>query len=121
MLPTAKRLNLKKDFKWVASGKKIESKFAKIFIKQGENSFPKIGIATSGKVFKKATDRNRSKRLISKAFEVLYPNLPLDINIVALPKVGVINVKSDEVLKDLKEVLKKESVILSERESPVDF
>lgn len=111
MLPTAKRLNLKKDFKWVASGKKIESKFAKIFIKIGENSFPRIGIATSGKVFKKATDRNRSKRLISKAFEILYPTLPSDINIVALPKDGVINVKSDEVLQDLEITLKNEKII----------
>ena len=108
MLPTAKRLNLKKDFKWVASGKKIESKFAKIFIKTGDpsaSSGPRIGIATSGKVFKKAVDRNRSKRLISKAFEILYPTLPLDINIVALPKHGVINVKSDEVVKELEKIL----------------
>lgn len=114
MLPIAKRLNLKKDFKWVASGKKIESKFAKLFIKMGENSSPRIGIATSGKVFKKATDRNRAKRLLSQAFQSTFYQLPTTINIVALPKSGVINVKSDEVLAEIEEVLKKEHVILSD-------
>lgn len=111
MLPRDKRLNLKKDFKWVAAGKKIETRFAKLFINSGENTFPKIGIAGSSKNFKKATNRNRARRLVSNAFESLYPSLPPTINIVALPKQGVLEVKSSEVLQDLEEVLKREGVI----------
>ncbi len=111
MLPTSQRLNLKKDFKWVASGRKIETKFIKLFVKHGENDFPRIGIALSSKVFKKAIDRNRAKRLISQALQTTYYQLPTTINIVALPKVGVIEVKSDEVLKDLKFVFKNEKII----------
>lgn len=111
MLQKDKRLNLKKDFKWVSSGKKIESRFARLFIKMGENSLPRVGIASSSKVFKKATQRNRARRLVSHAFEVLYPKLPQSVNIVALPKSGVINVKSKEVLLDLESVLKYEKII----------
>lgn len=111
MLPKSKRLNLKKDFKWVAAGKKLESKYLKLFVKIGENSIPKIGIATSSKSFKKATQRNRAKRLVSAAFENLYSRLPQSVNIVALPKTGILSVKSAEVLSDLERTLKDEKVI----------
>lgn len=111
MLPKPQRLNLKKDFKWVAAGKKLETKYLKLFFKSGDNHLPRLGIALSSKVFKKATDRNRARRLVSVAFESLYQYLPKDINIVALPKVGVSNVKSSDVLLDLEKVLKYEKII----------
>lgn len=111
MLSRDKRLNLKKDFKWVAAGKKIETKFAKLFIKQGDNSTARIGIAVSSKNFKKATERNRARRLVSQALQTIYSQLPTSINIVALPKIGVLEVKSNEVLKDLEESLKRAGII----------
>ena len=111
MLPKPQRLNLKKDFKWVASGKKIESKFLKLFLRVGENTSPRIGIALSSKNFKKAVDRNRARRITSKAFEVLYKSLPQTINIVALPKAGVVSVKSGDVVLDLEELLKNAKII----------
>ncbi len=111
MLPKSQRLNLKKDFKWVAAGKKLETKYLKLFIRTGENEKPKVGIALSGKSFKKAVDRNRARRLTSQAFQSLIDNLPPTINIVALPKVGILDVKSGNVLLDLEEVLKNEKII----------
>lgn len=111
MLPERKRLNLKKDFKWVASGKKIESKYAKLFIRIGDNINPRIGIATSSSLFKKATERNRARRVISASLEPLYAKLPKSINIIALPKQTVLNVKSGDVLLDLEEKLKDEKII----------
>lgn len=111
MLPKPQRLNLKKDFKWVASGKKLETRYCKLFIRVGNNKSPLIGIATSGKVFPQAVDRNRSKRLISAAFETIYTKLPATVNIVALPKAGVIKVKSKDVLLDLEQELGKAKII----------
>ena len=111
MLPKPKRLNLKKDFKWVAAGKKLETKYLKLFVKSGENQNPKVGIATSSKSFKKATERNRARRIVSGAFEALYSRLPENINIVALPKSGINEVKSDLVLLDLEVELKKEKIL----------
>jgi len=113
MLSKDKRLNLRKDFKWVASGKKLETKYLKLFIKLGENEFPRVGIAVSSKFFKQATERNKARRLSSAAFEALYASLPPAINIVALPKSGVSKVKSSDVLLDLEEVLRYEKIIKS--------
>ena len=111
MLPKSQRLNLKKDFKWVASGRKLETKYLKLFIKLGENEKPRIGIALSSKNFKKATDRNRAKRVTAQAFQSIYSTLPNNINIVALPKIGVLDVKSGEVLSDLEATLHNEKII----------
>lgn len=110
MLPKFKRLNLKTDFKWVASGRKLESKFMTLFIKTGENTFPRIGIATSGKYFKKAHERNRARRLTAEAFSITYYLLPVNTNIVALPKRHILEVKSQDVLLDLGALLKSEKI-----------
>lgn len=113
MLPRFQRLNLKTDFKWVTTGRKIETKFTKIFIKNGDNTLPRLGIALSGKVFKKASRRNRAKRLISHTFESIYGKLRKGVNIVVLPKEGVIDVKSQDILSDLRGALKNEKIISS--------
>lgn len=114
MLPKSQRLNLKKDFTWVAAGKKVESKYTKMFIKFGENEKPRVGIALSGKNFKKAVERNRARRLIATAFQGLYSSLPSSINIVALPKLGVLSVKSGDVLSDLEVTLKDKNLLIAE-------
>lgn len=111
MLSKSKRLNLKKDFKWVVAGKKLEGKYLKLFIKTGENNLARVGIATSSKTFKKSTERNRARRLVAEAFQATYNNLPDTINIVALPKVSILNVKSKDVLLDLGKLLKDEKVV----------
>lgn len=111
MLPKSQRLNLKKDFKWVAVGKKIESKFLTLFIKTGDNVTPRIGIAVSGRSFKKAHERNRARRLVAQAFQSTVYRLPSTANIVALPKEGILSVKSNDVLLDLEQALKYEKII----------
>lgn len=111
MLSKDKRLNLKTDFKWVASGKSLDTKFAKLFLRLGENQSPRVGIALSSKNFKKAVDRNRAKRLISSCFESLYNQLPANINIVALPKAEALTVKSGDILLELESKLAEIKVI----------
>lgn len=111
MLPKSRRLNLKTDFKWVASGRRKDTKFVTVFIRIGENTETRVGIATSSKTFKKAHDRNRARRITAAAFESLYNSLPNNINIVALPKAGIALVKSGDVLLDLEESLKDAKII----------
>lgn len=110
MLARSQRLNLKTDFKWAASGKKLESKYLKVFIKSGNNENPRIGIAVSSKTFAKSTERNHARRLTSAAFEELYETLPEGINILVLPKAGILEVKSQDVLSDLGSLLKNEDI-----------
>lgn len=111
MLPKPQRLNLNKDFKWVSSGKKLETKYIKLFIKLGSNQESKLGIAVSSRIFKKAVERNRARRLISAAFESLVVKLPGNINILALPKAGILGVKSGDLLLELEAILKYEKII----------
>lgn len=111
MLPKNKRLNLKKDFQWVAGGRKLETIYLKLFVRFGSNQMPMVGIAVSGQVFKKATERNKARRITSAVFETLYSALPQSINILVLPKAGVIAVKSSDLLLDLEERFKNEKII----------
>lgn len=111
MLSKNKRLNLKTDFKWLITGKDIDCKFTKLYVKTGNNQFPGVGISVSSKIFKKAVERNRARRLMSTAIEIVYERLSSSINILALPKKGILSVKSGEVLLDLEEVLTHEKII----------
>lgn len=105
MLSKVNRLNLKFQFKEVITGKKIFSKFGNLYLKYGENSQPKIGIALTTKTFKKAHERNRAKRLISTAFEKLLFKLPSNINILVVPNSMVLRVKSEELLEEYEKII----------------
>lgn len=117
MLPRPQRLNLKKDFKWVVSGKFLDCRFAKIYIRLGDNQMPRIGIAVSSKNFKQAVERNRARRLMSSAIQPLYGKLPPSSNIVVLPKTAILSVKSGDVLLELEQKLKESKIINEETSS----
>lgn len=104
MLAKSKRLNLKKSFKWVAQGRSIQTKNLKLMFRDGENSSALVGIALSGSQFKKAHDRNRARRLTSKAIEELYPQLPKGVNLVIIPRAGVLETKIDLLKKEIEDV-----------------
>lgn len=101
MLQKELRLNLKVDFKRVAAGRKAETNFVKLFILNRQDS-RKLGIAVPSKVFKKANLRNRVRRIVSKAFESIFPLLPEDIHILVLPKASALEVKSFDIEADLR-------------------
>ena len=111
MLPKFKRLNLKKDFNWIANGKLVDTTFAKLYYRFGTNDLPRIGITAPSGVFKKAHSRNRARRLISSLFEVIYTRLPTRLNILAIPKPHLIEVKSDDLLLSLEDKLKEVGLI----------
>lgn len=104
MLPKNKRLNLKYQFKWVASGKRLETKFFKIFAKNGENSTPLIGVAVSSAIFKKSTLRNKAKRVSFKVAEAVYKDLRKNINLVIMPKTGILDIPIDVVISEFKKL-----------------
>lgn len=115
MLPKRYRLNLNHRFKWVASGNRIETPVAVLFVNFGDNSAPLVGISVSAKVLKRATQRNRARRLLSAAFEQLFPILKTGINIVALPKSRIIEVKSTEITRFIAEAFKKHSYLIDKQ------
>lgn len=105
MLSKKNRLNLKTEFKSIVSGKKLDTKYATLFFKYIGNVVPKVGIAVPSKVFKAAHQRNRARRLFSAAIENVYPRLKPGLNMIALPKLGVLEVKSTDVTVELSQIL----------------
>lgn len=119
MLLKVKRLNLKKDFKWVASGQKLGNNLVQLYIRQGDNLQPRIGIALSKTNFKKATQRNRARRIVSTGFQAMYDRLPEGINIVAIPRSGVLELNSVEITEVLEELLRKNKLLQNEKDNSV--
>lgn len=110
MLSKSKRLNLKKNFKWVAAGSSISDSLIKIFYRYGQNEAPLVGIALSKSSFKKAVERNRARRLVSTAIETFYQNLPMSINLVFMPRTAVLEKGSQELAIYLEKLMEKNNL-----------
>lgn len=104
MLPGNKRLNLKNSFGEIASGKKANTPSLRLMYKFTNSSTPLVGIALSKAYFKKAFQRNRARRLVSKTLENYYPTLPKGLNLVIIPKAEVLEKTPDDLFKELKDV-----------------
>jgi len=104
MLPKSQRLNLKKDFKWVAAGQKKDTSSFKLMWKLSDQAFPRVGIALNSTSFKKAVERNRARRLTSTAIQNLYPSLHKNLNLVIMPKPGILEKSPLELEQELKDV-----------------
>lgn len=104
MLPKKSRLNLTKSFKFVVAGKKVDTPHFRLAYKEGENEHPAVGIAVSGKVFKKANLRNRARRLASSAIQSHYASLRKNLNLVIMPKATILQCKTERLIEELKNV-----------------
>lgn len=111
MLSKDQRLNLKKEFSWVASGSRIEDNLIKLFFRFGTNKSARVGIAVSSSIFKLAVERNRARRVVSKVFENLYLQLPANINIIVMPKKESLTADMTSLENQVSQVLKKKAII----------
>lgn len=91
MLSKSRRLNLKTNFRFVASGKSVTSKNFKLFYRLGENENPLVGVSIVSAQFKKATLRNKAKRICFKLAQDFYDQLPNNINLVIMPRAQVLD------------------------------
>jgi ribonuclease P protein component len=104
MLPKSRRLNLKKDFKWVVQGRKKETESFKLFFRPGRNFFPKIGVAVAKGYFKKSHERVLAKRKSFSAIKSIYQFLPNNLNLVIMPKSAVLTREQSFLIKELEYV-----------------
>lgn len=95
----------------------MEGDLVKCFYRLGENRMTLVGIAVSAKVFPTAVERNRARRLVSWAVEKLYSQLLPALNLVIMPKKGVLKLKSEEVKQVLEKDFKKGGVIQNDQNS----
>lgn len=102
MLRKRARLNVSENFKWVMSGDRRETSRMKLFYKNGENTLALVGVAVSSKDFKKAYLRVEAKRLVYRAVEKIYGDLPAALNLVIMPKSSIIDSSIDELVAELR-------------------
>lgn len=100
MLSRAARLNLKTNFRWVASGKLQTSKNFKLFYRFGENAQPKVGVSIASAQFKQAVLRNKAKRIMFEQARMYYDQLPKNLNLVIMPKAQVLGLTRNELEKE---------------------
>lgn len=104
MLSKTQRLNLSKDFRFIAKGRKVETPSLKLMFKILDDTIPLIGIALSKSNFKRAHERNQARRKVSAAIESVYPSLKRGLNLVIMPKAQIINKDKNELADELKNV-----------------
>jgi len=102
MLAKSQRLNLKNSFKFVQAGRRLETPSLRLMWREGENIEPLVGIALTKAAFKKAHERNRARRLASSAIQTLYPNLRKGLNLVIMPKTGILAKSVDQLINEIK-------------------
>jgi len=97
MLLKSRRLNLRTNFRWVASGQSFTSKNFKLFYRLGENEEPLIGVSLVSAQFKKANLRNKAKRIMFDQAAQNYDKLHKNLNLVIMPRSQVLDL-SPEIL-----------------------
>jgi ribonuclease P protein component len=102
MLDKSHRLNLKENFRWVASGKSKTTPRFKIFYRYGDNTEPKVGVSITSSQFKKAVLRNQAKRLMFEAARESLALLPKNINLVIMPRAQILETEFEVLLGDFK-------------------
>lgn len=105
MLPTTKRLNLKKEFSRVIKGRRFETPHFILYFAQASLDFPRVGISIRSKNFGKAHHRNKARRITSQVVQDLYQNLPKKADLIIMPKSGVLESDVSLMGKELKYVL----------------
>lgn len=102
MLDKSHKLNLKDNFRWVASGKSKTSLHFKIFYRLGQNTEPKVGVSIVTAQFKEAVLRNRAKRLMFRVARDSLSLLPKDVNLVIMPRAQILETEFEVLLKEFK-------------------
>lgn len=70
---------------------------------------PKAGIIVSKKLSNKAVTRNKLKRRLRAALQIVLPEVEKELHFVILPNRRALTVSVDKLIEDLREILKMES------------
>lgn len=112
MLTKNNRLLLKKHFQNVfRGGKTAESRLFKIKFLGNQKKYARFGFIISNKFSKKAVQRNLVKRRLRAAAKLFLNNIKSGFDIIIWPKAGVKNIRYQELIISLKNLLNKNDII----------
>jgi len=111
MLTQANRLKKTSDFKKVfRSGRSAGGNLFDLRFAANNLNFCRFGFLISLKISRKAVKRNRIRRQLSEAIRCFLSRLKPGYDIVLIAKPRIIDAKSEEIIRDLKNVIEKNSL-----------
>jgi len=111
MLPAKNRLNKKKDFNRVfKKGKALKEDFLILKYVKTESKHAKFGFIVSKKVAKKATIRNKVKRILRELIRARIPRAKKGIDAVLIGLPGIEKKEFLEVEKTIEKLFKKANI-----------
>ncbi len=112
MLPPKNRLRKKKEFELTfREGRSFPGRFFILKKKKNNFSFPRFAFVFPIKNEKKATKRNRGKRLFREVVRALLPFIKEDVDGIFILKRGADERSFQEIKKDVESVFKKIKLI----------
>ena len=103
-LPSKNRIRTKKDFDEVfKKGNAVRGNF--LFIRYAKNTKPgsRFGLVVPAKAFKRATERNRIKRIVSETIRTLLKDIDNRCSFIITVRKGT----EEEIIRELPELLLK--------------
>lgn len=97
----------KKDIEYVfKGGKTVKSSFLFIRFLENDLNYARIAVIVTRKIFKKATDRNRLKRIITETIRSGY-YLERSFDIAIVTTLNIVGKPSKEIKRELEQTLNK--------------
>lgn len=90
-----------------AAGKKVYGRTVMIWFARGADAGRKAGVVVSKRVFRRAVDRNRAKRLMREAFRLKRHMLGCDVDLIMVARKGIAGRSCAEVALDLETVFRR--------------
>ncbi len=111
MLPPEYRIRKKKEFEEVFQrGRSVKGSFYFIKVKRNSFFFPRFAFVVPAKFEKKASKRNRIKRVFREAVRSLLPLIKEGSDMIFVIR-GQENIKLTRVKEEIKELLEKQKLI----------
>ncbi len=119
MLPTAKRLTKKRDFTKLGNeGRSVYGPYATLRVRKMKDLEPRVAFITSTKMFKKAVDRNRTKRRLREVIRELWNEIPKNTQLLFVAKPEAKDADYQLMLTDVRYMLTKIPDALSKPAKP---
>lgn len=90
-----------------AANRKLYGRTVVVWVARGSDAGRKAGVVVSKRVFSRAVDRNRAKRLMREGFRAQCHTLAPDVRVILVARQGIAGKTSGEVARELAYLFRK--------------